>query len=231
MASAPGARAAQALQAHGSRASGLGRPGGGGGGAAAEDPAVSPLLPVDKRETPGTAWRRERGPRRPSLTCSRWLPRNRGRAASGRSAGRGFRDVLGALASPPLCSSRGLRWGPVTRSWERRREHCRGSLGIRVDLASGGEGDAGPVRSVGIHRRRFVRVQIPSPQACAGGDRARWWPKEKAASRSVSQQCDGAASETQVAFGGINGSIFSRRKEDTLLYASSDLYALFERGL
>lgn len=149
MASAPGARAAQALQAHGSRASGLGRPGGGGGGAAAEDPAVSPLLPVDKRETPGTAWRRERGPRRPSLTCSRWLPRNRGRAASGRSAGRGFRDVLGALASPPLCSSRGLRWGPVTRSWERRREHCRGSLGIRVDLASGGEGGSGPVRVSG----------------------------------------------------------------------------------
>lgn len=138
MASAPGVRAAQALQAHGSWASGLGRPGGGGGGAAAEDPAVSPLLSVDKRETPGTAWRRERGPRRPSLTCSRWLPRNRGRAASGRSAGRGFRDVLGALASPPLCSSRGLRWGPVARSWERRREHCRGSLGIRVDLASGG---------------------------------------------------------------------------------------------
>lgn len=62
MASAPGARAAQALQAHGSRASGLGWPGGGGGGAAAEDPAVSPLLSVDKRETPGTAWRRERGP-------------------------------------------------------------------------------------------------------------------------------------------------------------------------
>lgn len=85
--------------------------------------------------------------------------------------------------------------------------------------------------SVGIHRRRFVRVQIPSPQACAGGDGARWWPKEKAASRSGSQQGDGAASETQVAFGGINGSIFSRRKEDTLLYASSDLYALFERGL
>lgn len=95
----------------------------------------------------------------------------------------------------------------------------------------GGRGRLWPGAVSGDPSKALCSRQIPSPQACAGGDRARWWPKEKAASRSVSQQCDGAASETQVAFGGINGSIFSRRKEDTLLYASSDLYALFERGL